>query len=738
MKTNHIINFWLISLSLALMTACQDDNLIENVDNPTVGKDEIALHVRMGNYDNPETRAQVQLGNNNEENEFFLWNEGDSFTLYSQTDPSVSSTFTISGYDEENPTAEAVFVGKNEFTDGSNVTAIYPQQETAGEGSVTFILPESEMSDGGEADWKNYMSKSMYMYANAVMEGSNTKLVFNHLCAMIRVSHTNTTGSEQILTDVAFTGSGNYFGTEAQYSFADKMRTTLSTTSNLVHTFSTFMVASGNTVDIYYLFFPGEDASNGTLSIRINDEEISMSLSDMGVLSFEAGKCYWFNTAQTDEGLIWKKDVPAVITNLPLIEAIETYYSTYYPGQVEFVKNEKGFLNVADNQEAIDSVKDISIYYETKIENLDGLEYFTNVEYLNLPNLGLTALDVSKLTNLRRLVCSNNPIKRLDVSANRKLEYLDCQNTELTELDVRNNLNLTHLECGENPIKNLDVSNNTKLNWLEMSCSPDPYFSTLVTSIDVSNNLELTHLDVGTCSLITEIDVSQNTKLQHLSVQFTSISSLDVSKNAALTYLNCLTTKNLSSVDLSNNKLLEHFSISGGKLTKVDLTNQPLLEWLTVYNEPITELDVSKNPLLTHLDCSYCEIAELDLSNNPLLRNLDCGSTNISELNLNNLTSLSWLDCSDTAIETLDLSKIENLVNLKCYGCHLRELDITNNSNISDLFCGKQTDESGKEINMTLYLTTDQKLNLWDKENLELDVNNANVTVGIKEVGDAN
>ena len=228
MKTNHIINFWLISLSLALMTACQDDNLIENVDNPTVGKDEIALHVRMGNYDNPETRAQVQLGNNNEENEFFLWNEGDSFTLYSQIDSSVSSIFTISGYDEENPTAEAVFVGKNEFTDGSNVTAIYPQQETAGEGSVTFILPESEMSDGGEADWKNYMSKSMYMYANAVMEGSNTKLVFNHLCAMIRVSHTNTTGSEQILTDVAFTGSGNYFGTEAQYSFADKMRTTLS------------------------------------------------------------------------------------------------------------------------------------------------------------------------------------------------------------------------------------------------------------------------------------------------------------------------------------------------------------------------------------------------------------------------------------------------------------------------------------------------------------------------------
>lgn len=735
MKTNHIINFWLISLSLALMTACQDDNLIENVDNPTVGKDEIALHVRMGNYDNPETRAQVQLGNNNEENEFFLWNEGDSFTLYSQIDSSVSSIFTISGYDEENPTAEAVFVGKNEFTDGSNVTAIYPQQETAGEGSVTFILPESEMSDGGEADWKNYMSKSMYMYANAVMEGSNTKLVFNHLCAMIRVSHTNTTGSEQILTDVAFTGSGNYFGTEAQYSFADKMRTTLSTTSNLVHTFSTFMVASGNTVDIYYLFFPGEDASNGTLSIRINDEEISMSLSDMGVLSFEAGKCYWFNTAQTDEGLIWKKDVPAVITNLPLIEAIETYYSTYYPGQVEFVKNEKGFLNVADNQEAIDSVKDISIYYETKIENLDGLEYFTNVEYLNLPNLGLTALDVSKLTNLRRLVCSNNPIKRLDVSANRKLEYLDCQNTELTELDVRNNLNLTHLKCGENPIKNLDVSNNTKLNWLEMSCSPDPYFSTLVTSIDVSNNLELTHLDVGNCSLITEIDVSQNTKLQHLSVQFTSISSLDVSKNAALTYLNCLTTKNLSSVDLSNNKLLEQFSISGPSMAKIDLTNQPSLYYLWI-SGPITELDVSKNPLLTDLDCSRTEIAELDLSNNPLLRNLDCGSTNISELNLNNLTSLSWLDCSDTAIETLDLSKIENLVNLKCYGCHLRELDITNNSNISDLFCGKQTDESGKEINMTLYLTTDQKLNLWDKENLEWDANNARVIPTIKGTAD--
>ena len=81
----------------------------------------------------------------------------------------------------------------------------------------------------------------------------------------------------------------------------------------------------------------------------------------------------------------------------------------------------------------------------------------------------LTALDVSKNTQLRGLDCYSNNLTALDVSKNTQLEVLRCYSNRLTSLDVSKNTRLDFLDCASNQLTSLDVSKNTRLDKLYCS-----------------------------------------------------------------------------------------------------------------------------------------------------------------------------------------------------------------------------------------------------------------------------
>ncbi|MDR0427456.1 MAG: hypothetical protein LBH12_02510, partial [Dysgonamonadaceae bacterium] len=64
----------------------------------------------------------------------------------------------------------------------------------------------------------------------------------------------------------------------------------------------------------------------------------------------------------------------------------------------------------------------------------------------------LTALDVSRNTELAELECYSNQLTALDVSRNTELARLECYSNQLTALDVSNNTELTELRCQENQL----------------------------------------------------------------------------------------------------------------------------------------------------------------------------------------------------------------------------------------------------------------------------------------------
>ena len=324
MKTQYRNMLWLAALPLAFaMGACQNEEIAEagqsvNVEGKTV------LRATMGSYNAPQSRAQVELGNTDESQEVFMWNTEDAFMVYNQEDPTVSSLFTISGYDEANPSAEATFVGEGKISEGTKVTAIYPAPDASAvqDGVVTLAFSDPYgTSVGDNSEWmiRDYMMKHMFMYATATIEGANSTLTFHHLCAMARVSYTNASGADQNISEVMVGTGTNCMNNSMTFNLKDNTYEVNDNSASVRLTFNDLTVASGRTVDFYLLFIPSGNSlgNSDVVRVRINDMEVTMPASDITSQKFEAGKRYWFNVMQTKaDGLIWKKDAPEVlITN---------------------------------------------------------------------------------------------------------------------------------------------------------------------------------------------------------------------------------------------------------------------------------------------------------------------------------------------------------------------------------------------------------------------------------------
>lgn len=676
MKTQYRNMLWLAALSLAFaMGACQNEEIVESGQSANV-EGQTILRATMGSYNASQSRAQVELGNEDESQEVFIWNRDDRFTLYDRENPIVSSLFTISNYDDMSPSTEATFISEDGIVEGTNVTAIYPVQERnmLNDSILTLVLPDiyggTFMYDNSYWDQREFMTRNMLMYATAQMEGANTRLEFKHLCAMVRVSYTNITGVDQEISSVRVETGTNCMNDTLRFNLKDNTYKAVENSASVSLSFNDLTVAPGQTEDFYMLFiptgkaFPSSDSIyvsiNGDLEVRISTQQIPEG--------FQPGMRYWFKVMQTkDDGLIFKKDAPeTLITNLPLINYLEEYRG------VNFVnKDENGYVNVWDNIEQINQVTSMHLNYAEGIESIDGIEYFTNLTYLNVANMGLTSLDVSMFPNLETLECWNNQLEKLDVSANSKLTGLVCYEAGLSELNVTYNPELLVLNCGGNNITNLDLSRNLKLQSLDVGGEYGGKYNP-ITSLDISNNIELNHLNLIECHNITSVDVSKHTKL-------------------------------------------ESFLFPETGITSIDLKNNPALSRLTCYNTPITQLDLSNNKSLTFLYCDGTEISELNLSNNPLLNWVQCADISITKLDVSKNPLLEMLWCRSTLITTLDLSNNPELTDLNCGNCCLKELDITNNPKLTWISCEGQK-ENYESIELTLYLTQEQMDNLWSSQ----------------------
>ena len=97
------------------------------------------------------------------------------------------------------------------------------------------------------------------------------------------------------------------------------------------------------------------------------------------------------------------------------------------------------------------------------IQDLKGIEFFTNLKKVEFLYNNVSNIDVSRNTKLTHLSASFNLLTKIDISKNHELTWLSCNGNKLNKLDVSNNPELLHLYCGSNELMTIDLHNNVKI-----------------------------------------------------------------------------------------------------------------------------------------------------------------------------------------------------------------------------------------------------------------------------------
>ena len=251
-----------------------------------------------------------------------------------------------------------------------------------------------------------------------------------------------------------------------------------------------------------------------------------------------------------------------------------------------------------------------------------SLKEALNVIEINAKGLEINTLaGIEYFSKIRKLNCSANNLKEIDVSSNKDLRVLDCSFNPITTIEVSELSRLTDLHLHSTNIKNIDVSKNAALELLATSNSP-------ITALNVAENKELSVL-LCSDNQLTNLDVSKNTKLLMLYCPNNRLTTLNLNMNTDLVNLWCNNQtdgnrKLLTELDISHNKALQTLSCARNGITNLSLSNNQGLIQLRCEENLLTDLDVAQNIKLDELKCSNNNLTgNIDISKNKLLKYID-------------------------------------------------------------------------------------------------------------------
>ncbi len=379
------------------------------------------------------------------------------------------------------------------------------------------------------------------------------------------------------------------------------------------------------------------------------------------------------------------------------------------------------------SQDELSVVKELDVK-ESQIRDLTGVQYFTELIYLNCDYNELRTLDVSKNINLIELFCGGNALAELDVSENGWLERLWCDENEIESLDLTFNSSLKVLGCGSNRLSKLDLSHNLAITGL--SCEKNE-----LTELDLSPTVKMKYL---TCknNKLKSLDVHFLKDLVQLQVEGNQLTELKLGSHPVMdtleTAYNDLTVVDIRQCPTLIDEFTE-FGVKSSELFGCFVCEVPLevenpeegyeytatvftLDYTTNLegfeipempgyprkpydpqdpqdpNEPVVEINAKNFP------DKFFRAAVVDLDTNEDLILSKSEIEQVVELNLNGLeisnltgieyfTELRILDCCNNKLKTIDVSKNTKLIEFYCMSNELTALDVSALTNLENFWC---------------------------------------------------
>ncbi len=366
---------------------------------------------------------------------------------------------------------------------------------------------------------------------------------------------------------------------------------------------------------------------------------------------------------------------------------IAIIFSNITYGQIVNIPD-ANFKDMLINQNVADIFGN-GIYYDVDTNN-DGEIQVTEaeaVQVLSISNYSAASSErinslegIEAFVNLNKLSCNYNNLTSLDLSSNTLLIELNCRNNLLTTLNIKN---------GNNAILNsLDASNNSNLgcvkvdsreyaleqastNWWKISLGfyseycdsddiliiPDPNFK------DALVNQTVADFD-GDGTYDGDVDLNNDSEIQ-LS-EALSVIGLNVNKPIE----GVVPDRIESIVGIEAFFNLESLKFDANKVSSLDLTLNLALTELSFRSNQITYIPLNNNINLTKLYCGNFESTNPDLTRNTF-----------HSLDLTELVNMVDFDSSNGEIYNLDFSLAPNLTFVNCKNGLLYNLNVKNGNN---------------------------------------------------------
>jgi Leucine-rich repeat (LRR) protein len=294
-------------------------------------------------------------------------------------------------------------------------------------------------------------------------------------------------------------------------------------------------------------------------------------------------------------------------------------------------------------------------------------------------------------------------VTALEISEYKKGDYFDpisgtfiFRNGISNFQGIENFINLISLICEENDLTSLDVSALTNLEYLDCSDQTnDDFYPGGLTSLILPNSSSLTYIDCSD-SYLTSLDLSSHTSLATLNAHSNNINNLILPTTNSLRNLT-VSSNQLSTLNTSNFTSIINLECSGNNLTSLLLPNTSTLNKLSCSSNQLTNIDLTPHIGLKELSCGSNLLTNIDLSQNLLLNDLDCRSNSLTSLNVSFNTELEILFCDNNLITDLDLSLLNKLGIFSCESNQLTSLNIRNGNN-EDLYVFIVNDNPGLNL----------------------------------------
>jgi Leucine-rich repeat (LRR) protein len=226
--------------------------------------------------------------------------------------------------------------------------------------------------------------------------------------------------------------------------------------------------------------------------------------------------------------------------------------------------NGDGIIQLSEAQ-AITTLDVNSLQSNEKIEDMEGIQFFTNLTELRCHSNLITSLDVTSLTSLEFLYCSNNQLNTLNIQGLSQLSTLWANNNHLSSIDLTGLDSIWWIWVSNNNLNEIDLSgmNGLEAIWIsenqltQIDFTPTPNLFEIYISGNLITTLEVNHLSnlnnlYCENNLIEEISISSLTNLNTLYIGNNLIEEIDGSQNPEFIELHCQSNPNLIYINMKN------------------------------------------------------------------------------------------------------------------------------------------------------------------------------------------